>query len=221
MKTCNDDPESIGLAAEILSEGGVIAVPTDTVYGLAALPTFPEAVDRIFQMKNRSRDVELPVIIGETSQLGQLDVLVPPVGQRLVEAFWPGALTVVFGFGDGDDQDDQSTRPDWLKGRTEVAVRLPDHLFLQQLAAKVGPLAVTSSNLHGQPTATDARTSVESLTEAPDLLVDGGTLTSTPSTVVNVRLSPGRIEREGTLSTQSLVAVGGPGALSQETECQP
>lgn len=222
MEICNDDVESVGLTAASLSEGGVVVVPTDTVYGLAALPTFPDAIGRIFEMKNRSREVELPLIIGDVAQLEQLGVLVPPAGQRLIEAFWPGALTVIFGFDDRRGQS-QDARPGWLAGRAEVAVRLPDHRFLQQLAVKVGPLAVTSANLHGQPTATDAQAAVESLTDLPDVVVDGGSLTATPSTLVNVRLSPARVEREGTLSAESLLAVAGSEAPSpeQETECLP
>lgn len=209
LEACDDSGESVAVAAEALAGGGVIVVPTDTVYGLASLPAFPEAAERIYQMKDRPRGVPLQIIIGDHTQLDDLGVLVPPVGRRLVEAFWPGALTVVFGVGD--------ERPDWLAGRTEVGVRLPDRPFLQQLAAKVGPLAVTSSNLHGQPTATSARAATESLTELPDLLVDGGTLTATPSTVVNIWVSPVRIERHGAIGVESLTAVIGPEALSQES----
>lgn len=211
METCDDDIGSVALAAEVLSGGGVIVVPTDTVYGLAALPAFPEAADRIYRMKNRPHGVPLQVIIGQHAQLEDLGVLVPPVGRRLVEALWPGALTVVFGLRD-------RARPDWLAEREEAGVRLPDHPFLQQLAAKVGPLAVTSSNLHGQPTATEAHAAIESLTEPPDLLVDGATLTATPSTVVNIRVYPARIERQGAIGVESLREVIGPEALSQEDE---
>lgn len=229
MEICNDDSGSVALAAEVLSGGGVIVVPTDTVYGLAALPAFPRAVDRIFTLKDRARDVNLPIIIGEVSQLDQLGVAVPPVGRKLAETFWPGALTIAFGFGGDSHRDDRpapgeeeseatrgTARPEWLAGRVEVAVRLPDHPFLQQLAAKVGPMAVTSSNRHGQPTATKAHAATESLTELPDLLVDGGTLSATPSTLVNVRSSPARVEREGAIGLQALIAVAGTQALSQE-----
>lgn len=228
METCNDDSGSVALAAEVLSGGGVIVVPTDTVYGLAALPAFPRAVDRIFTLKDRARDVNLPIIIGEVSQLDQLGVAVPPVGRKLAETFWPGALTIAFGFGDshrddrpaaGEEESEATrgtARPEWLAERVEVAVRLPDHPFLQHLAAKVGPMAVTSSNRHGQPTATDAHAATESLTELPDLLVDGGTLSATPSTLVNVRPSPARVEREGAIGLQALLAVARTEALSQE-----
>lgn len=177
-----------------LQRGAVVVLPTETVYGLAIKPDVESAIDRVFSLKGRPKELNLPVVIGSRRQLPLVGVDFNRPAQLLADRFWPGPLTIVMGFSpDGH-------RPSWLDGRVEVAVRLPDHDLLRQVALAAGPFLLTSANAHGQPSPRAAADVAASLNGPADLLVDGGTLSSTPSTIVNVRPSPPRIERVGAIS---------------------
>lgn len=178
--------------------GAVVIVPTETVYGLAIKPGDGSSAKRVFELKARPRDFNLPVVIGAIEQLADLGVDFCDTAQRLAKRFWPGPLTLVMGF-----QRD-AARPAWLTGRIEVAIRFPDMKLLRDVALVAGPILLTSANAHGTGAKQVAREAVESLRGSVDYVVDGGTLSPTPSTIINVRHSPAVIERTGVLTEVEL-----------------
>jgi L-threonylcarbamoyladenylate synthase len=188
------DEDGARAAAEILQRGGLVVVPTDTVYGLAVRPGDDDAVQAVYRAKGRPGGMHLPVLAASLDQVRALGVEVTTAAGVLAGRWWPGPLTLAFGFEAG------SARPDWLAGREEVAVRIPDHDFLRGLLRATGVLLVTSANPHGAPTARVAGDVSLSLGDAVDLIVDGGELTEVPSTLVNVRGEQPAIEREGVIS---------------------
>jgi L-threonylcarbamoyladenylate synthase len=178
---------------EVLGSGGIVVVPTDTVYGLAALPDRPSAVRAVYRAKGRPGGMHLPVLAATLQQVCRLGVSFGPAAAALAERWWPGPLTLAFGFVHG------ATRPDWLDGRDEVAVRIPDHDFVRELLGLTGVLVVTSANPHGAPTSRTADEASSSLGASVDLVVDGGALTEVPSTLVNLCGDDAVVEREGAI----------------------
>jgi L-threonylcarbamoyladenylate synthase len=187
------DEDGARAAADTLQRGGVVVVPTDTVYGLAVRPEPGDAVQAVYRAKGRPEGMQLPVLAASLDQVRALGVDVTDAAGALAARWWPGPLTLAFGFDAG------AARPDWLTGRDEVAVRIPDHPFLRGLLRATGVLLVTSANPHGAPTARVAGDVAASLGEAVDLIVDGGVLTEVPSTLVNVRDEQAVVEREGVI----------------------
>jgi L-threonylcarbamoyladenylate synthase len=187
-------------AAEVLRAGGVVVVPTDTVYGLAARPDDADAVRTVYRLKDRPEGMPLPVLAATLDQVRALGVEVTDAGSALADRWWPGPLTLAFGFGPGE-------RPQWLDARDEVAVRIPDHDFVRGLLRTTGVLLVTSANPHGTPTPRAAGDVAASLGHAVDLIVDGGELTEVPSTLVNVRAAGAVVEREGAITRAEIERV--------------
>ena len=200
MKTVRADDEGAVLAAEVLVGGGVAVLPTDTVYGLAARPQDVDAVRAIYRAKGRPEGMHLPVLAASVAQVRGLGVTFSPGADVLARRWWPGPLTLAFGFEAG------RVRPAWLDGRTEVAVRIPDHDFLRSLLERTGPLVVTSANPHGAPTLLTAEDVTTGLGARVDLVVDGGPLHDVPSTLVNVHAAPPVVEREGAISRDAITA---------------
>ncbi|MGO8871408.1 MAG: L-threonylcarbamoyladenylate synthase [Acidimicrobiales bacterium] len=207
------DGESIGLAAEALRDGLVVAVPTDTVYGLAVDPRRPGAVARLFAMKERPAEVPLPVLVGERDQV---DIVARPLdraAEHLASRYWPGPLTLVvprrYGF-----TADLGGPPSALR---MVGVRWTDHPVVRSLCHRLGPLAVTSANLHGRPPSTTARQVMASFSGvgAPAVVLDGGTCDGLPSTVVECRGPASRCLREGAIPWDEL-AEDSSGAPSED-----
>lgn len=188
-------------AAEIarwLMAGAVIIVPTETVYGLAIMPGNAASARRLFELKARPAELNLPVVIGAIDQLAGLGVDFDDRAKRLADQFWPGPLTLVLGF-----RQDQA-RPEWLAGREEVAIRFPAMRLLREVALAAGPLLLTSANAHGTGPKQIASEAADSLQGAVDYIVDGGLLSQTPSTIVNLRHTQARIERVGAVSVAEL-----------------
>ena len=179
-------------AVAALRRGEVIGIPTDTVYGVASLPS---CSDRLFELKQRPPEVQVPVLVADPGDAGLL-AQVTPIGAALIEGFWPGALTIVLPL---------------LDGVGTVGLRCPDFDVVRTLCRTVGPLATTSANLHGQPpltTADDLRETFPGL-----VVVDGGVCSGAPSTVVDATGDELVVLREGRVPWSSLRAVlGGTGA---------
>ena len=189
-----DAGEAMARASGALSAGDVVAIPTDTVYGLAADPTRAGATGALFALKGRPAELDLPVLVASVEQAEALagpDGL-PAPARWLADAFWPGALTVVVPRRAGLEWDLGSA------GDT-VGLRLPDHPIARALCERVGPLAATSANRHGEPPCTDAA-SVTAVFGAHLVVVDGGRCAGRPSTVVTVIGSTARCLREGAVS---------------------
>jgi L-threonylcarbamoyladenylate synthase len=198
MKVVHADAEGERVTTEWLRLGGVAVVPTDTVYGLAARPADMAAVRTIYRLKGRPEGMHLPVLAATVDQVRSLGVAFTPAAEELARHWWPGPLTLAFGF------EPQLARPDWLQGRTEVAVRIPAHAFLRAVLQRTGVLVVTSANLHGALTPRTAKDVAGALGAAVELLVDGGELHDVPSTLVNVNGRTPSIEREGAIARQDI-----------------
>ena len=176
---------------ECLENGGVVLLPTDTVYGLAVSPKFDGAIDRLFALKRRPRNVNLPIMVASDAELEPLGFEVSESARRLLRSpLVPGSLTLVIGFS-------SDYRPAWLAGREEAAVRIPNDERLLAVLSRTGPLLVTSANAHSAETPDNVADILAQLDGAPDLYVDGGILKTTASTLVNCRVDPPRIERVG------------------------
>jgi L-threonylcarbamoyladenylate synthase len=191
---------AVGLnaAIDVLRAGHVVAVPTDTVYGLAVLPTLPAAADLLYVAKGRPRSVPIAVLVADATQAWELTALpVPPVAVRLAERQWPGALTLVVPRADawsGDLGDDRGT----------VGLRCPDHEWLRSLCRRVGPLATTSANLHGGSTPPTADGVAALLGGSVELVIDGGACEGEPSTVLDCTVEPPRVLRAGRVLPSTL-----------------
>ncbi len=196
-----DEAAAVEAACEALARGGLVVVPTDTVYGLAACPTEPEAVRAVYRAKGRPEGMHLPVLASDVDQVRALGVAFGPMASELAGRWWPGPLTMAFAFEPG------SRRPEWLEGRDEVAVRIPGHTFLRSLLAKTGVLVVTSANPHGVPTPRTAHdVAAGGLGSSVDVIIDGGHLTEVPSTLVNVSGSTAVVERAGAIGADEIDA---------------
>ena len=177
-----------------LENGGVVLLPTDTVYGLAVSPNFDESIDRLFALKRRPRNVNLPIMVASDEELEPLGFEVSESARRLLRSpLIPGSLTLAMGF-------HSDYRPHWLAGRDEAAVRIPNDERLLAVLRKAGPLLVTSANAHSADTPDNVRDILAQLDGAPDMSIDGGTLKTTASTLVNCRVEPPVIERLGVVA---------------------
>jgi L-threonylcarbamoyladenylate synthase len=173
-----------------LNGGGVALIPTDTVFGLAARPDRPAAVAKIFALKRRPANVHLPVLVSSREDIERLGAEVNrPAAKLLASGLMPGALTLALGL--------REERAPWLQGRIEVAVRIPDDERCLAVIAQTGPILATSANAHGAGNALDAETILAGLNGAPDIVLSGGVRSEVASTIVNCRISPVRIERQG------------------------
>ncbi len=190
--------EGLAAAAAALSRGELALIPTDTVYGVAADAFTPAAVTRLLAAKNRGRSMPVPVLIGEASTLAGLVATVPPVANRLAQAFWPGGLTLVV---------EHAPTLAWDLGDAEgtVAVRLPDDDVARDLLRRTGPLAVSSANRSGRPAATTAAEAQYQLGEHAAVVLDGGPrVDSRPSTIVDCTAPIPRVLRIGAIDVDRL-----------------
>jgi tRNA threonylcarbamoyl adenosine modification protein (Sua5/YciO/YrdC/YwlC family) len=196
-----DDPGAVDEAVELLRQGEVIALPTDTVYGVAVDAFVQGSADRLFAAKERDKSVAIPVLVASPDDVGGLiDGAVDVVARRWIERFWPGALTIVFPRATPLRDVDLGGDP------TTIGLRCPDHRLARELCRRVGPLATTSANRHKAPTPPDAEGVAAALGDAVALVLDGGPCEGAPSTVVAM-LGDGRVEllREGRIPYTDLV----------------
>ncbi|HZB22137.1 MAG TPA: L-threonylcarbamoyladenylate synthase [Blastococcus sp.] len=196
------DPEAraagLDAAAAAITQGDLVLLPTDTVYGVAADAFTPAAVTGLLAAKNRGRAMPVPVLIGEASTLSGLVVKLPPIAHQLAEAFWPGGLTLVL---------EHAPSLAWDLGDAEgtVAVRLPDDDIARDLLRRTGPLAVSSANRSGRAAATTAAQAVEQLGSHAAVVLDGGPRQgSAASTIVDCTRPVPRVLRVGALPLERL-----------------
>ena len=188
-----DPAGAVDAAVACLRAGGVVVLPTETVYGVAALADNSSAVEELFVRKGRPADRRVAVLVADLDQARSLAV-VDGRTIALAEMAWPGPLTMVLPTAPGSDE-------------ATVGVRCPDHALVQAVATSVGPIATTSANRSGDPTPADAASAAASL--GGDLLVlDDGRCTGMPSTVVDLTVDPAVILREGTFTAADLEAAG-------------
>jgi L-threonylcarbamoyladenylate synthase len=186
-------------AVFILKEGGIVAFPTDTVYGLGAAVSLPQAVERVYEVKERAKNMPLPLLLADKSQIDEVAEPVPPVARLLAEKFLPGALTMVLF--------KSRAVPDTVTGGGKtVAIRIPAHPVPIALIRGVGtPIVGTSANLSGKPSALTAEEVYNQLNNKVDLIIDGGRCPGgKESTIVDLTGETPLVLREGAISREEL-----------------
>lgn len=199
------DAASIRLAGRIIKTGGLVAFPTETVYGLGCDAMNPEAAAKVFEAKQRPQFDPLIVHLADRTQLDAVVASQPPMAQRLMDEFWPGPLTLVL--------PKQSVVPDLVTaGLLTVAVRMPSHPIAQALIREAGtPIAAPSANPFGYVSPTNARHVSESLGNKVDIILDGGPCqVGVESTIVSLLGPQPELLRPGSITLEQLTAVIGP-----------
>jgi len=195
----SDIQKQVERGISILKQGGVVAFPTDTVYGLGAWANLHQAVARVYQVKERPRNMALPLLLAHTSQISEVAEPVPPLAWLLARSFLPGALTIVL--------HKSNSVPDIITGGgSTVAVRIPAHPVPVALAEGLGaPIVGTSANLSGRPSPLTADEVYAQFGDKIDLVIDGGRCPGgRESTIVDVTGETPVILREGAISTEEL-----------------
>jgi tRNA threonylcarbamoyl adenosine modification protein (Sua5/YciO/YrdC/YwlC family) len=198
-----DDERETGLAvaAAAIRRGDLVVLPTDTVYGVGADAFSPTAVGDLLAAKGRGRDMRVPVLVSSRPMLEAVVESMPPAGAALVDAFWPGALTLVLR---------HTPHLAWDLGETRgtVAVRMPAHPLALALIEKTGPLAVSSANRSGHPPPTTMLDARLELGAAVAVYLDGGPCAAAvPSSIVDLTDAQPRLLRAGALDADALRAV--------------
>jgi len=185
-------------AVEILGQGGLVAFPTDTVYGVGALVSKPQAIAQLYVVKGRSGEKAIPILLGDLAQLRLVALEVSETARRLAAHFWPGPLTLVL--------PKQPWLPGEISSQSTIGVRMPDHPIALALMSQTGPLAVTSANLSGGENSVTALQVLEQLGGLIPLILDGGqTPGGSPSTVVDCTAVEPRILRPGPVSLEQIL----------------
>ena len=196
-------PTGLAAAASAVRAGRLVVVPTDTLYGVGADAFDGRAVAELLAAKQRGPDMPVPVLVGSWSTIDGLVGTVPPVARDLVEAFWPGGLSIVL---------PHAPSLAWDLGCTRgtVMLRMPLHPVALELLRDVGPMAVSSANVSGQPPATTVEEAREQLGETVEVYLDGGVCaTGVASTIVDLTGAEPRILREGAVPTAQIAEVLG------------
>jgi len=189
--------ESIQVALEILQRGGLVAFPTDTVYGVGALAFDGKAVESIYAAKDRPIEKAIPVLIGDADDMEKVGMNIPDVAYQLAARFWPGPLTCIV--------PKKPTLPESVSATDTVGVRVPDHEVARTILRAAGPMAVTSANISGQPSPSTAQGVLAQLGGRIDLILDGGTtLGGVPSTLVDCTGEEIRVLRQGPISLEEI-----------------
>ena len=207
-----DNKSSYEQAVDILKSGGVVAFPTETVYGLGAIATDEKAVDKIFKAKGRPSDNPLIVHIGNKEEVAKYAADIPKQAAELMDAFWPGPLTLIFNAIPG------VIAPNVTPGVETVGIRMPDHpIALKLLRELQAPLAAPSANRSGKPSPTEALHVEEDLNGLIPLILDGGrTGVGLESTVIDMTVQPPTILRPGGATREMIEEVIGPVAVADE-----
>ncbi len=192
-------PKEFSAILDILKEGSVVAIPTDTVYGLAVVSSLPGCLEKLYLLKNRPREVSIALLVADSSQVNEIADLNDPRLNRIMEQLWPGPLTLVL------DKLPETKLADFYGDDGSIGIRCPDNDFVRSLASELGPLFTTSANRHGLPPATSAKEVLDQFEseksgELLGAVVDGGICNNTPSTVIDLRKGDLKLLREGPVS---------------------
>jgi len=194
------DPLALSRALEILRSGGLVAFPTDTVYGLGALAFNQQAIESIYRAKDRPIEKAIPILLGDVTDLDQVADSVPALARRLAARFWPGPLTVVV--------PKRVDLPPAVSATSTVGVRIPDHEAARALLRLAGPLAVTSANLSGRQSPRTTGEVILQLGGRIPLILDGGeTPGGISSTVVDVTGPEPVILRAGPVTLEQINSI--------------
>jgi L-threonylcarbamoyladenylate synthase len=197
-----DDEAGRTLARDVLRSGGVVAIPTDTVYGIAVALDTPGGIERLFEVKRRPPEKSIALLIDDVGQAAALGI-VTDAAVALADACWPGGLTLVL-----RQRDDVPFPSVLTSGTPTIGLRVPAHDAPRTIARAVGPLPTTSANVSGLPEAPDAPAVQAQLGDAIELILDGGPSTSAAaSTVVDCSIERPRILRVGAIEPARIAAV--------------
>jgi L-threonylcarbamoyladenylate synthase len=198
MKTEIIPASEIERALEILKNGGLVAFPTDTVYGLGALAFDNETIEGIYKAKDRPLEKAIPILIADVDDLKKVADQIPDMARIFATRFWPGPLTCIL--------PKKPTLPPAVSSTDTVAIRIPDHKDARALLRVAGPMAVTSANISGQQSPVTAQQVYEQLKGRIPLILDGGTTPGgVPSTLVDCTGAQPNILREGPISLEDLL----------------
>jgi L-threonylcarbamoyladenylate synthase len=196
-----DDEAGRAEAIRLLRGGGIVAMPTDTVYGIGVDLAAPDGIPRLFAAKGRPPERAITLLLADAAQ-AQVLAEWPPAAAALAGKFWPGGLTLVL-----PQRAGVRLPPELTGGAPTIGLRLPDHACPRALAAALGPLPVTSANVSGLPEARDAGEIVAQLGEGIDGVIDGGPASGGPaSTVVDCTGATVRVLRVGAIPAAAIAA---------------
>ena len=205
-RTDHLDIESTGAlehAVDLLRRGEPVAFPTDTVYGIGVHGFQPEAVERLYSLKQRPAHMPIPLLLSDVAMVRATCTDIPPIVWRLAERFWPGGLSLVL-------HRSPAVPSAVTAGGATVAVRVPDHRWVRELGRRLGaPLAATSANRHGRPAPITANDVMEAFEGLLPLIVDGGPCRGgVASTVLDLVVDPPTILRSGPVTAQQIATCG-------------
>lgn len=190
---------SLGIMLQALQAGGLVAFPTDTVYGIGTLAFDEDAVKSIYLAKGRTNEKAIPILLGEAEEIEKVASAVPDMARTLAERFWPGPLTLVI--------PKNASLPESVSSTDTVGVRIPDNPITHALLRLAGPMAVTSANISGGLSPSTAQEVFDQLGGRIELILDGGkTSGGIPSTVVDCTRSVPIILREGPISLNEILS---------------
>lgn len=190
-------PGTMEYALNILRSGGLVAFPTDTVYGLGALVFDDNAIKSIYTAKDRPIEKAIPVLLADPVDMDKVGQDIPEIAYKLASRFWPGPLTCLI--------PKRPTLPESISATSTVGVRVPDHLQARALLRAAGPMAVTSANISGRANPSTANQVLAQLNGRIPLIIDGGkTPGGVPSTVVDCSTDKLKILREGPVSLEEI-----------------
>ncbi|MHB8155028.1 MAG: L-threonylcarbamoyladenylate synthase [Candidatus Omnitrophota bacterium] len=185
--------EVIRQAAKVLMDGGLVIIPTETVYGIAANALNKEALERLYKIKNRPKDKPFSILIAQENKVRELAVEVPVTAYKLMHKFWPGPLTILLK----------------AKDQGKIGLRMPDNLVaLAIITQSAVPLACPSANISGQPAPVNFQQAIKDLDGLVDLAIDAGPANvGLESTVVDLSIQPPQIVRSGAIKDEEIMAI--------------
>ena len=193
------DSNAVSKALDVLRAGGLVAFPTDTVYGVGALVFDGKAVESIYIAKDRPIEKAIPILVGEIMDMEKVAREIPHTARILTSRFWPGPLTCII--------PKKLTLPEAVSATSTVGVRMPDHAVTRILLRFAGPMAVTSANISGKESPTTAEEVFAQLNGRIELIIDGGkTPGGIPSTLVDCTTQELKVLREGPISEKELLS---------------
>ena len=201
---------TLDAAVRVIQAGGVIAMATDTVYGLACDPANAAAVSRIYAIKRRPDRLELTILAASAADIEE-DVDLNSAARTLAAAYWPGALSIICRL--------RARRWAVPRDGDTLSVRVPDHSIARELLRRTGPLATTSANRHGDQPADTAAGVAEALGSEVDLVLEGGPSAGRASTIIDCTTTTPRVLRDGPISATALLSLLG-GSPATTTEGQ-
>lgn len=194
-----NDSSAIQHAVDVFNRNGMVAFPTDTVYGLAAPAVNSNSIERLYTVKGRNHSKAIALLLSNLEQIDLVAKKVTGSVMRLAKLFWPGPLTMVV--------NRSSSLPDNLSPETTIGIRIPDHPFALSLIEEMGPLAVTSANISGQLPPCTADEVFQQLKNKIHLIIDGGkTPGGIPSTVIDCSTEELKLLRKGPISMERILS---------------